>query len=930
LRKSSCRYAAPGAIAGVLLLAGAPAQAQEGPKLYALAQPGPAPAGGDSRAAAYPAPDPSTLLLLLVDLDGVTLTEGLAAYGTTDDPLIPVGEFTRLLELDVDVLPAERRIIGRLGEARRSLVVDLASNTARVGPLEVKLAPDDVALTPNEIYIRASALQKLLPLKLDVNTSGLTLKLTAYELLPVQVRFQRQARQRFGSPTPNAATETMRVDDPYQLFSPPSFDVALGLGLQTQSPKSPARYDIRMGGDLLYAGLQAYVGSDEQGRASTTRVLLERRSLDGQLLGPLHARSVGLGDVYTPGLSIGPRSLEGRGFSLSTVALDQASVFNKIDLRGELPLGSDVELYVNDVLKGGQSAADKGQYEFLDVPLVQGINVVRIVTYGQRGQRSEETRIINVSGGLLKRGESTFEFGAAQQEEPLFRTRDFDPTLFDRSVGKTRVVANLNYGLTPFLTLATGAAVYHDRLGRQRSLYNAGLRTSLLGFATQVDVARDNIGGQAEAIGVAGRILGASVVLRHAEYGGGLIDENNPEASLDQPLRRRTEFDVDQNIRLGRRIVPISVQAIRDLYANGDEVLIGSARASTSIGSLLFSGGLEYERDRSASAALGGNDERLRGSFAASTFRNYKWQIRADVDYDIVPTTRPRVITITADRELSDRWSLRLGVSEHLAAPKGFELIAGSVTRTKFGDLSFTGDYDTGDDSWRLAVQLNFGLGYNPVSHSYQLTRSGPGSGGSVLFHAFSDTNGDGKFTPGEKPVANVLLEGGENIVRTGADGRAYISGFGANAASRLQVGLAEIDNPSVQAPPTSIQFSPRPGGVTEIEYPIRPTGEVMVNLKLRRADQKTVGLSAARLRLVDGRGRLFEGVTEFDGSVSFQDLPSGDYRLELDPEQAQRLRMRLVAPVTVTIKPDGSFTPDANAEVRFDPRDASNEGPSS
>jgi hypothetical protein len=94
-----------------------------------------------------------------------------------------------------------------------------------------------------------------------------------------------------------------------------------------------------------------------------------------------------------------------------------------------------------------------------------------------------------------------------------------------------------------------------------------------------------------------------------------------------------------------------------------------------------------------------------------------------------------------------------------------------------------------------------------------------------------------------------------------------------------------------------------------------------MVNLKLRRPDGQLVGLSATRLRMVNAKGVAVEGVTEFDGSVNFQDLPAGAYTLQLDPDQAQRLRMRLLAPVTVTIKPDGSITPDVAAEVQFEPR---------
>ena len=52
-----------------------------------------------------------------------------------------------------------------------------------------------------------------------------------------------------------------------------------------------------------------------------------------------------------------------------------------------------------------------------------------------------------------------------------------------------------------------------------------------------------------------------------------------------------------------------------------------------------------------------------------------------------------------------------------------------------------------------------------------------------------------------------------------------------------------------------------------------------------------------------------------------FQELPLGGYGLELEPTQAARLRMRLNVPTSVTIKGDGAFTPDVQAEVSFEPR---------
>ena len=874
-------------------------------------------AGSTAPAHNFPAPDKNALLLLAVQLDDLTLSDGLAAYGEPDDPQLPVGELSRLLELDVDVSAADGRITGRVGEARRALLIDMVDNIARIGPVQVRLAPGDVVADPSEIYVRASVLMKLLPIRFEVDPRALQMKIVALELLPIQGRLQRLARIRQAQTGPGPV-KTERVREPYHLATPPSFDVAVDFGAQSHDPRTPFRYDVRMGGDLAYMGLQAYVGSDEEGRPITSRVLLERRSYEGDLLGPLHARMFGLGDVFTPGLPLGPRSFAGRGVALSTVPLDQTTVFNRVDLRGELPLGYDAELYVNDVLQGAQTQATRGQYEFLNVPLTQGLNVVRIVTYGPRGERHEETRIINASGGLLRPGQTTFEFAAVQQDEPLIRFGGLDPLADDPSFGKRRIVGTISYGLTRFLTATAGAAIYTDHEGIERQLGTLGVRTSIAGYAVGADLATDKSGAGGGDISIAGRVLGVNAVLRHAEYRGGLLDENNSEADLDRPVRRRTELTLDDNLAFGGRLIPLSLRAVRDIYADGGSAWITQGRASATLGPVLYSSGLEYDR---LTAANGQMSDLLRGFFGASTFRAYRWQIRGVLDYQAVPDLRLTDLAVTADRAITDRWALRFGVTQRFDEPKGLELIAGSTTRTKFGDLAFTGQYDTNHDTWRIGAQLNFGVGYNPARKAYELTRQGPGSGGSVLFHAFVDANGDGVFDEGDRPVAGVTVEGGDQKVRTGPDGRAYVTGFGTAATARVVLGLSEIDNPQVKAPPSIVEFTPRPGGVTTIEYPLRPTGEVMVNLKLRRPDGQLVGLSAARIRLVDAKGETVEGVTEFDGSVNFQDLPAATYRVELDPDQAQRLHMRMTASVNITIKPDGSTAPDANVVVEFTPR---------
>lgn len=868
--------------------------------------------------------DPDGLLLFSIELDKLTLTEGLAAYGQSDDPLLPFGELTRLLEYDVDVLPSERRIIGRLGEARTSLVVDLATGTARVGARTVTLSPEDIAVSPTEIYIRASAIGRLLPITLKVNGSDLDIVLTAEALLPVQARLARLSRQRLPNGGTRVEDEVLKVPSPYRAFSMPSFDVSVstgaGSGQSSQGPKYPFRYDLRAGADLGYMGLEAYVGSDEQGKPSVARFTLERRSIEGRLLGPLHARMLSLGDVYTPSLAIGPRSLAGRGIAFSTVPLDQTNIFNRIDLRGELPIGYDAELYINDVLQGGQNTPNKGRYEFLNVPLSRGVNVIRIVTYGPHGERSEQTRIVQVGGGQLKKGEMTFEFGAEQQEKPVLNLTSVGGAtdFISHGAGGLRVVGSVNYGLTELITLSGGAALVPVTDSVSREIYTIGARTSLFGFLTQLDAGLDNKGATGEAVGASGQLFGVSTTLRYLRFQGGFIDENGPAADFTRPLVNRAEASFDANAALLGQVIPLSLRLTRTAYSDGAVDLSGSARASATTGAFLTSGGFEYTKTY---GGVSSGQERLSGFLAASTFRSFTWQLRGTVDYDILPEFQARALAITIDRDLSDKASIRFGIGENLQALQQINFTAAATMKTAMGDLSLSGDYSNADQSWRLGAQMNFGLAWDSNRRAYGLTRAGPGTGGSVAFHAFYDKNGNGKWDPGEPGVPNVGIEGAVTPILTDKDGRALITGIGSAPTMRLNVNLEKVDSASVKAPPHIIQFSPRPGQVVEVEYPIQPTTEVIVRILLRRPDGGTVGISGVLVHLVGDNGHTSDSKTEFDGSANFEDLVAGTYHLALDDEQAKRLRMHLVAPLTVTIKGDGGFTPDASAEVKFDPR---------
>lgn len=864
--------------------------------------------------------DPAGLLLFSITLDDLTLSDGIGAYGEPTDPLIPLGEMAALLEADIDVFPAERRVTGRLGAARRTVAVDLASGQARAGGEAFAVSPNDWAVSQTDIYLRASLISRLLGVRLVVADDELVLRMTTTEPFPVQARLGRAASRRGLGGLAGIDEPVLAVDDPYTAFSPPGVDIILDAGTQRGAAGRTFRYDIRLAGDLLWSNLQAYMNSDEEGRANNARMMLQRRSLEGALLGPLKAREVTLGDTYAPALSMGPRSIAGRGFTVSTAPLEQTSVFNQIDLRGELPPGFEVELFINDVLRGSTNRAINGRFEFLDIPLSPGLNVLRVITYGPRGERTEEVQVVNVGAALLRRGESQLTMGVVEQNTPLFRLRGDqvigDPTIFAN--GGVRATANLNYGLTDLLTVSAGLARVPQVRGGGLTYVSAGARTTLFGIATQVDIGRDGRGGEGASAALAGRVGEASYVLRHAEYRDRFVDENNLGFNPLFALRRRSELTVDSSVNLRGRIIPVSMRTLRNEYAGHRYDLLSGVRASSSVGRVLMSAGLEYQRQAYRPARP---VETLKGYIAASSFDIAGLQLRATFDYELLPEVKARFLAVSVDRRLSDDWSLRLGLGQPLDDLDGWNLALSAVWATRQGDWAFTGQYDNAQDDWRLAAQWTFGLGFDPERRRYDLMRSGPGASGSVLFSAFMDENGDGLRQDSEVAAADVGVDGGATRgAVTNGDGRLLLTGLGAGPRARLDVGLDQLDG-EVSAPPTRVEVKPRPGRTIRVDYPLRPTGGVVVKVELQRDDGRVVGLASVRVLLTGPAANTpLETTTEFDGTAVFDGVPLGAWRIMIDPRQAERLRMQAVDAPEVVIRAGGDHPPDVRLRVRFEP----------
>lgn len=854
--------------------------------------------------AADPQPfSPDDLLWMEVRSGDAQLTDSLNVYSSRAGVFVPLGEFARVLDLAVGVFPAQRRAEGWVISPDRQLTVDLAAGEARLAGRTIRFTPDQAAIYDDDLYVRLDLLEQLLPVRLTADTAAQVMDLTPTQPLPFQQRAERERRQagRDASPSEPSA---VHVDTPYQLFTPPAFDVNLGGMLARDGVDQAGRYDVRAASDLLWAGFEGYVGSDTDGQISDVRVLLTRKDPGGRALGPLGGTRAGLGDVFTPSMPIGAAGYGGRGVFYTSAPLENLDLATPLNLRGELALGEEVELYVNEVLQSAQTSPTQGRYEFLDVPLAFGLNTLRLVFYGSQGQRREIVRRINFGTGQVEAGRLVFRFGAVEQGLTVFVVGD---RLTSATTGAARVNVMADYGLSSGLTLSAGAAHFTPEGADARSLGTLGLRSSLGPVAAQVDMAFDDTGGSGATVGLAARPFGVSVVARHSEYRGGFIDETRQLGVVDlAPLRSATDLRLDGQVSGPRGVaIPMSFNLRQLRRVDGVRLTNAELRASAPVGRYYASSSVVYEDDQGA----GLGRPRWLGSTDVASLVSSRLQMRGGVAYELSPDPKIETAYATLDWQITEANAVRLGIVRTLGPQSETSLQASNLWRADRFDLALNASYETESREWRIGVQMGFGFGYDPFAGRYRMVRPGAAVGGSVAVNAWVDENADGRRQTDEPGVPGLVVDTPIGPVDTNADGRAIAVGLGDGASARVRLDAEGVDDPFLMAGPSVLEFTPRPGRTAVIDYPMRRSAEVELTARLRRADGTLRPLAALNVELVSADGKtVVAGRSDHAGVLFFEDVGPGDWTVRLEEAQSRQLNLRQVAPLAVTIPVVGGF----------------------
>ena len=842
-------------------------------------------------------------LILQIETPQGEMSDTVVAYGLRQGVYLPLGALTRFFDLAISVSDDGHYASGWFLDEKRTITLNLRDGTLMVAGRAVPLGRGDAVAYEGELYLRAERFSDLFPLDLKVDLRAQTIAVKTREPFPFEERMAREAsRERLGSRAGQSGGRDpgqrfAREPTPWRALSTPLGEVELR-ALTDDDLGTRVEGDLRLAGDLAFMTARAYASVSSRDGLTAARFELGRRDPDADLLGPLKATEFQLGDVSTGALPIGLRGISGRGAFVTNAPLEQASIFDSVDLRGDLADGYEVELYRNNTLIGSTRTPVNGQYAFLQVPVDFGLNVFRLVFYGPQGQRREVVRRISVGDGRLSPGQFVYSVGAAQKDVNLLAVRgpQFSPAA---DYGAWRATAQLAYGLSRDLTATLGAGFW-ETAGRQHWLATTGLRSAIGATALRLDLGVQDRGGHTIELGMGGKLLGMAYTLNHAEYGGGASDE--VRAFTADPLRRASELNLNTTLHFGSgpaaRAMPLTSQVRRIEFADGRHQTDAALRASLPLGSVLVSNTFDY----SALSAPGSPaSHRLLGTFDLATLTGSRTRYRASLGYGLAPHAELQSATLEADRRFGESTMVRAAVT-HTLTDHQTTLGLSAVRRIGPVNLAFDGSYGFPTRNFSLALRVGFSFGRNPLDGRMFMARPGLTSGGVVALRAFADANSNGRLDPGEAPVPDVTFLSGTEESHSDKAGRALIGNLGDGNRASIRVDADSMPDIAIAPARPGIEIVPRPGRIHVSDFAIVTLSDIEGTAYFR-AESGTRAVSRLQLRLLRADGTIAARTrSESDGFFLFERLPAGEYRLELDPQQAATLKIRLEAPVVLTL----------------------------
>lgn len=836
--------------------------------------------------------DPDAQFLLDVKLHRYRLGDGVRAYQTPEGTCIVFGDFLTTLDVPMKIDLTQHKASGWAFKESNRITVDQAAGTAQYGGKTEAFAKGTIRETPEGWCVDTAALTKWFGISVKPVTSGSVLILQTDQKLPVELAIEREERAKSIKPAKLDLSGLPKVKLPYRMWRAPALDFVVSGGI-TYLAGSGARVDrqttVYAAGEVAHLSYDAHLTTTPKGMPGQLRVRAYRSDPDGELLGPLKATHIGVGDVAGLDDRLTGNAEAGRGAVITNRPLTSPTAFDHTRLEGDLPTGWEAELYRNEQLIAFAKSDGNQRYVFDDVPLLYGDNELKVVLYGPQGQVRSHVETVNVGQQNVPPGKTWYWAGFNQPGLDLVNFQS-QPQRIDQP--KYQAAISMEHGLDD--RTSVGVMARTMLLQDQHVTFVEGsVRRSVGPALIEVTGAKESGGGLAARAQLIGK-FGSINVNAQALIANDFHFDGEDLASS----RREFEVAVDAPIKIGHATIPAHTDVHLTRLVDGSSQLQAAAGLSAQVNRFNLAAAIKYQRSQLAH----GPDPpgQILADFIGSG-RIGQVRLRGATEFELSRGSRLRTAELDAYWSSSDNvdWETDLAYD---TLEKRARARVSHINRFSTMALALTGEAAT-DGSFAVGFNLNFSL---DAGHRFDMSREPLAAAGAVHARVFQDLNGNGVFDAGEKAEPGALVTTGTRLAdqKTDSNGAVTVGGLTAFNPIGVGVDMSSLADPML-TPQKAVQVVvPRPGVVAEVDIPLVGAGDVEGAL----VKSGGVGFEGVDLELVDSTGKVVASErSDYDGFFLFDRVAYGSYTLQLSEASAKAIHADRSLGISLKVTPDRS-----------------------
>ncbi|MGE4518953.1 MAG: SPOR domain-containing protein [Desulfobacteraceae bacterium] len=623
-------------------------------------------------------------------------------------------------------------------------------------------------------------------------------------------------------------------------------------------------YSITARGELLKSGYKVFVKGDEEDNPERADILFER--INPVKSSPLEVTRAAVFDVRHDNFKMLGSTDTESGIRIESHDLQKSRDFDTTEFDGNLPPGSEIELYRNNVLIARTTAGRDGRYIFDDVSVFYGQNVFRLVWEDPQGRKSVEERIVNIGSDMQKKGTFEYDFTLTAKDKDTVSVED---RVRDEDYESPRFTGNFSFGA--FKNLNVDAGMRSEEFNSERHNYfGAGFKTSVSGMLVKGDAVFDEKGKSAESLLLQTNVKDLGLRLKNTYYND-LERENqgfNPEKNVFEASVSGTA--------LKNSDLPVSF-TLSEKYVKGEKS--DSSFLSAGLGlvknnfSLFNYNSWQKDNDQSVNEVDG-------YLYGYTELNDYDLKVQGD--YTLHPSPSLDRLIFSADRDINDR--INAGVEFENDFEDGV-LRAKTSVHHDSGRFRVSPSFSADTEGeWEVRTDIAFSLSREPHLKKIDFDSDMRTNFGEISALLYEDENNNGKKDDKEPVISETgigSVNSGRNAL-SGEDGVAVLKGLSPYRKEGISVNTSASEDPFLESKVKGVYFYPRPGRIEKTEIPFYRAGEVSGYIFTENENNEKKPLAYEKIVLESQDQNIkMEIMSDYDGFFVAEKIVPGEYTIE-------------------------------------------------